>query len=635
MSLKTHVNEVFIDEYAYRWRGYLVIGDFTLLLPGFIAQWFKPGDSVELELVSEPHRLDSVNLLTPHDFRLRRIWEDEVINVWPLHSRVYEHRGRRVLAREAYLEEDYVAIAELEQYHYASEKELVAIWKCPICGELTEANTQPKCRRCGATMKIQEIKGSIPPSRFLVLELLDAKPYEPRIIGYVRVDTPVPLMHRKVEAENGRIVVEREIREKVFPPNWIHPTFWPRAYKDFEILMKRYRELRVLYSPRLAKKLVADERAAMIANVDTAAARIARVVIHPDFRGDGIGVLAVRAAVEWIQERRIPEMKRKKHLVETIAQMARYNPFFERAGFIYLWDTAGGRPVLFYPLSEEARRKIEDFLSKDRYASKHGGRLYRSRIGRVQPLSGPIVLRQVSKTYRSILDLSALSPAMRDVLKAFGVEKRIIERAIIKDLDIEIRPGEIVAITGISGAGKTTLLRILIGACARLEEEKYKPSEGEVKVPNNVKLSCMLPGELEPIFGEETILEHIAFKTGDIQAALELLSIMGISDAVLYRAKYGELSTGQKERVKLTSLLAEMPNLLIVDEFAAHLDVETAKRIARRIAKLARNIGLTMILSIHRAELLEELEPDKILHVGYGKVYVEERGSAPPIAPSS
>ena len=93
----------------------------------------------------------------------------------------------------------------------------------------------------------------------------------------------------------------------------------------------------------------------------------------------------------------------------------------------------------------------------------HGGRLYRSRISRVQPLSGPIVLRRISKTYRSVLDLSALSPATRDVLKAFGVERRIIERAIIRDLDLEIRPDEIVAVTGISGAGKTTLLRILIG----------------------------------------------------------------------------------------------------------------------------------------------------------------------------
>ena len=625
MSFRAEIREVAVDEYAYRWRGHLVVRDLTLLLPGFIAQWFKAGEVVEVEILGEPHRLDGRNVLTPQDFRLRRIWEGDVIEVWPLYRKIYEHRGRRIQAREAYLEEDFIAIAELEQYHYASEKELVAIWKCPICGQLMEANTQPKCDKCGSAMKIQEIKGSIPPSRFLILELLDAEPYEPEVIGYVRVDTPVPLMHRRLDVEDGKPIIEREIREKIFPVDWIHPTFWPRAYKDFRLLRSRYRELRALYSPRLARKLVADEQANLISNVDTASARIARVVVHPDFRGDGVGVLAVKAAVEWIQQRRIPEMKRRKHLIETIAQMARYNPFFERAGFIYLWDTAGGRPVLFYPLSDEARKRIEEFLARDRLASRHGGKLYRSRIGSVQPLSSSIKLQGVSKSYRGMLDLSALSPEMREVLKAFGVERRIIERAIIRDLTLEIKPKEIVAVTGISGAGKTTLLRMLIGACMKLDDERYKPSEGRIEIPENVKLSCLLPGEIEPDFGDETILEHITSKIGDIQAALELLSIMGISDAVLYRARYEELSTGQKERVKLASLLAEMPNLLIVDEFAAHLDAETAKRIARRLARLARSINLTMILSIHRIELLEELKPDKILHVGYGKAYVEER----------
>ena len=625
MSFRARIGEVVVDEYAYRWRGHILVKDYTLLLPGFVAQWFRVGEEVEVEVLGAPHKLDGRNVLTQHDFRLRRIWDGEVIDVWPLHSRIYQHRARRVRAREAYLEEDFMAIAELEQYHYASEKEVVAIWKCPLCGQFSEANVQPRCPKCGAPMNIQEIKGSIPPSRFLILELLDPKPYEPRVVGYVRVDTPVPLMHRRIGFKDGKPVIEREIREKVFPADWLHPTFWPRAYTDFRLLMDRYRELRELYSPRLARKLVADERASMIANVNTASARIARVVIHPDFRGDGMGVLAVKAAVEWIRERRIPEMKRRKHLVETIAQMARYNPFFERAGFIYLWDTAGGRPVLFYPLSDEARKRIEEFLKRDELASKHSGKLYRSRITGITPLADSIRLIGVSKSYRDILDLTALSPELRDVLKAFGVERRIVERNILKDVDLEIRPGELVAIVGISGAGKTTLLRMIIGACMKLEEERYKPSEGEIRIPDNVKLSCMLPGEIEPSFGAETILEHVASKIGDVYAALELLSVVGISDAVLYRARYEELSTGQKERVKLASLLAEKPNLLIIDEFAAHLDSETARRVARRIARLVRSIGLTAILSIHRIELLEELNPNRIVHVGYGSVHVEKR----------
>ena len=91
----------------------------------------------------------------------------------------------------------------------------------------------------------------------------------------------------------------------------------------------------------------------------------------------GLGVLAVKMALEWIRERRIPEMKRGRRVVETMAQMAQFNPFFERAGFRYMWDTASGRPVLTYPLTEEARRRIEEFLEKDPYARRHGGKLFR------------------------------------------------------------------------------------------------------------------------------------------------------------------------------------------------------------------------------------------------------------------
>lgn len=86
------------------------------------------------------------------------------------------------------------------------------------------------------------------------------------------------------------------------------------------------------------------------------------VVVHPDYRGDCLGVLAVKITLGWIKERRVPEMKKKKHIVETIAQMARYNSFFEKAGFYYMWETVSGRPVLMYPLTDEARKKIEKFL---------------------------------------------------------------------------------------------------------------------------------------------------------------------------------------------------------------------------------------------------------------------------------
>jgi len=106
---------------------------------------------------------------------------------------VYEYVAR---AREVVSEEDFMEIVQLEQYHYASKEELVAIWRCPICGKFIESNVQPKCPDHGVPMKLQEIRGSLPSSRFLILELIERREYEPKVIGYVRIDAPVPLMSR-------------------------------------------------------------------------------------------------------------------------------------------------------------------------------------------------------------------------------------------------------------------------------------------------------------------------------------------------------------------------------------------------------------------------------------------------------
>ncbi|ETN87422.1 GNAT family N-acetyltransferase [Thermus sp. NMX2.A1] len=557
----------------WRWYGEVLLeGGVTLRMTGDVAKWLRPGDRVRLRtefkkpvLGFDEYALEGAfPLWPPFAKTLEHVRES------PLGGEAYRYRLR---VREATYEGDFEAIAELEQFHYASEKEVVALWVCTQCHKTLLANAKPLCD-CGGEARLKEIRGSTPASRFLVLELVERLPFEPRILGYLRLDPPIPRMHRRVPGG-----VERNIRERIFPKDWFHPTF--EGGKDWESALDR---------------------------VHTAASRIARVVVHPDYRSEGLGALLVELALAWVKERAVPEGRREKHLVYTVAQMARYHPFFEKVGFRYLFDTASGRPVLFYPLTEEAEGYLERFLREDPYAQEHGGRLFRPRFGRVEGLKGPIRLEGVHKGYRSHLELKGLSPEVRGALEAFGVKARVVERAVLRGASLEIPPGNLVVLAGASGAGKTTLLRLLLGEA---------PDRGEVALPPGKRVAY-IPGEREVDLGEDPILESAYRKLGDVGAAIEVLNRVGLSDAVLYRARPKELSTGQRERYRLALLLAQRPDLLLIDEFAAHLDVPTARRVALGLGKLVRQAGITLVVATHRQEVIASLDPDLLVFVGYG-----------------
>lgn len=604
METRGRVVRRYVPRYSFRWRGFVDVDTgretLRLAIPGSFVQWLRDGE--EVILVEGNGGIE-----------LYRIWDGERVPVWPPFQKLVELQKKdpstgeplysyRIAVQEATTEEEFEKIAELEQYHYASKKETVALWVCPETGEFIESNVRPDCPNA----KLVEIKGSLPVSRFLVLKLVDRQPYEPEIVGYVRIDPPIPLMHRRLP--DGTVI--KNIRERVFPYEWFHPTYWPER-----LIRELIRQNASYYERRKAFQEI-WRKAVEICN--TAAARISRVVIHPDYRGDGLGMLAVRSAIEWVSSRRAPEMKKRKHLVETIAQMARYNPFFERVGFKYLWDTKSGRPVLYYPLTEEARRIIENFLKTDPIAREHGGKLYREAYRPADPISGPIVLDGVTKFYENVLDVEGLPEEIQRVLLAFGVDRRRVQKYVLRGAELRIDPGEIVAVVGASGAGKTTLLRIISGLEA--------PDEGAVYLPENARISTLIPWESEPEFGDEPILQHMYEKLGDIVAAIEVLNLSGLGDAVYYRARFSDLSTGQKERAKIASALADRPNILIIDEFAAHLDSLTAKRVARKITQIARRYGMTLILVVHRPDVLNVIRPDKIVYVGYGGLLVKEQG---------
>lgn len=179
------------------------------------------------------------------------------------------------------------------------------------------------------------------------------------------------------------------------------------------------------------------------------------------------------------------------------------------------------------------------------------------------------------------------TPRVMEVAEAFGLGLSDKEFVVYDDLDLEIRQGDVVFITGQSGSGKSLLLRDLA--------EQMRGQGLKVADLNEIVLE------------EKPVVELMGQTTTE---ALELLSRAGISDAWIYIRKPSELSDGQRYRLKLALVLASDADVWIADEFGAILDRTTARVVAYNIAKVARRNGKTFMVATTHDDMVEELGPD-------------------------
>lgn len=182
----------------------------------------------------------------------------------------------------------------------------------------------------------------------------------------------------------------------------------------------------------------------------------------------------------------------------------------------------------------------------------------------------------------------------------------------LKGINLEVEPGEFLAIMGRSGSGKSTLLHIL----GLLD----KPSSGEVYIDekNTGKLSeeekaRFRLGKLGYIFqeyslvAEMTILENVylpalslGLKINFKKRALELLEMVGLEA----RAKHypDQVSGGEQQRAAIARSLINKPDILFADEPTASLDVTSARSVLELFKKFNRELAQTIVMVTHEPE---------------------------------
>ena len=196
----------------------------------------------------------------------------------------------------------------------------------------------------------------------------------------------------------------------------------------------------------------------------------------------------------------------------------------------------------------------------------------------------------------------------------------------LKDVNLEIKKGEIFGLLGPNGAGKTTLINILVGLVKRTSGEAKVFGED---VDDNPAFTKPKIGVVQQEINADTFFtveETVAFQAGYYGMAdpndrvVEVLEELNLTDKA--KTTTGKLSGGMKRRVMIAKAMVHNPDILFLDEPTAGVDVELRENLWRIVKKL-QSLGKTIILTTHYLEEAEELA-DRIGIINNGEIVMVE-----------
>jgi lipoprotein-releasing system ATP-binding protein len=203
---------------------------------------------------------------------------------------------------------------------------------------------------------------------------------------------------------------------------------------------------------------------------------------------------------------------------------------------------------------------------------------------------------------------------------------------VLRELDLEVQSGEMVAVVGASGVGKSTMLH-LIGGLDRPEAGSIDIGEARITGLNDAALvefrnrrvgfvfqfHHLLP-EFNARENVEMPMRIAGLPRAEVdQRARELLSRVGLADREAHRP--GMLSGGEQQRVAVARALVMRPTLLLADEPTGDLDESTADTLHDLLREMHREHGLTSVIATHNPRLAGAC--DRVLRLEGGRLREE------------
>jgi zinc/manganese transport system ATP-binding protein len=220
--------------------------------------------------------------------------------------------------------------------------------------------------------------------------------------------------------------------------------------------------------------------------------------------------------------------------------------------------------------------------------------------------------------------IPAPSVTAEPLLDVDGVSVRLGGRAVLDEVRFAVRPGEFTGLIGSNGAGKTTLLRVILGL--------QQPSGGAVRltaagggrarigyVPQKVLLEPDVPLRARDVvaLGIDGHRFGIALPSRRRTALVD--EMLAAVDATRFAdARVGELSGGEQQRVLIAHALVGRPDLLLLDEPLANLDLGSAHEVVSLLSRIAREQGIAVLLSAHEMNPLLPVM-DRVVYLAEGR----------------
>ena len=182
---------------------------------------------------------------------------------------------------------------------------------------------------------------------------------------------------------------------------------------------------------------------------------------------------------------------------------------------------------------------------------------------------------------------------MEEILSIKNLNKTFERGFKLKDINFDIKEGEVVSLIGESGSGKTSISKIIVGLLK---------AEGQVQINGKVQMIFQSPySSLNPkykirdIIAEGVIYQKILKKEENLdEYLLTILNEVGLDKEVLNKYPH-ELSGGMRQRVGIARAVAVKPNLIIADEILTALDALTQIQILELFQKLKENTKISYL----------------------------------------